>query len=164
MNLVPESFLSRRIHYIVNIVNEVRGKAFVTEEIASLMTDTQHKFRENVINLRTPADHLLWKVTLAKKTPHNIFLGPPTTKCYVCKQNLSVHNNPCTVVVFTLHGPSPALKITLRCDNCYRYNIICTNYLNPSKNCTNKPPRLGQWPIHIFGESHCIALVIFKAV
>lgn len=83
-----------------------------------LMQNTEQVFSENITYLQTPKSELLWKVTFATQEPHTAFLGPPTTLCLECSGNLSVHNDPSSVVLFGLHGPIPALKITLRCDTC----------------------------------------------
>ena len=118
LNLVPTSFLSWRLHYVGNIVSYCMDKMYAAEEICSLAKRAIEAFSDNIQFLQIPKMELLCKVTLATQVPHTAFLGPPTTSCLVCSRNLSIHNDPSTVVLFGLHGPMPALKITLRCDTC----------------------------------------------
>ena len=100
---------------------------YSSEQVAEVVQKIEGFFLNDAIgmaNFQTPRAEILWKVTLATKVAHTAFLGPPTIKCLVCKKGLSIHNDPSTVVLFGLHGPLPAIKITLRCDHCminYRY-------------------------------------------
>lgn len=117
-NLVPSSFLARRMQYITNIINCTLEATYSSDQIAELVQKAEETFGNDLVNLQTPIAEVLWKVTLATKVAHTAFLGPPTTTCLVCNRRLSIHNDPSTVVLFGLHGPIPANKITLRCDNC----------------------------------------------
>jgi len=117
-NLVPSSFLARRMLYITNIINCTLEATYSSDQIAELVQKAEETFCNDLVNLQTPAAEVLWKVTLATKVAHTAFLGPPTTTCLVCNRRLSIHNDPSTVVLFGFHGPIPANKITLRCDNC----------------------------------------------
>ena len=66
----------------------------------------------------------LWKTTLQKGTPYNLFLSPPLDNCLLCGSILQAHHAPTPVVCYTLNGPLPALKLILRCEGCsinYRY-------------------------------------------
>ena len=127
MNLVPISFLSRRIHYISNVINNSMNTMYSCEQVAELVRKVEGVIFNDVVgmvNFQTPRVEVLWNVTLATKVAHTAFLGPPTIKCLVCSKGLSIHNDPSTVILFGLHGPLPAIKITLRCDSCminYRY-------------------------------------------
>lgn len=59
------------------------------------------------------------------------FIGPPTSICLqpTClskRRRLSIHNDPVNVTIFTLKGPVPSIKVTLRCHHCmtkYNYSM-----------------------------------------
>lgn len=76
-------------------------------------------------NLGKPPDTILWEATHACGLPMLAFLGPPVTNCLSCNSPLQENHRPTSVVCYTLDGPIPALKITLRCRACqinYRYS------------------------------------------
>ena len=50
--------------------------------------------------------------------PLTLFLAPPTDCCLHCGSSLQIHHEPTTVICFTLNGPVPAQKVTLRCKKC----------------------------------------------
>lgn len=68
---------------------------------------------------------VLWKATMKFDSPHNMFLAPPWQHCADCNCVLQEHNIPTTIICFTVDGPIPATKVTLRCVQCgvnYRYD------------------------------------------
>ena len=58
LNLVPASFLSRRQHYITNIVSHCIERDFTSEEMAVLIQSAEGVF-ENITYLQTPKSELL---------------------------------------------------------------------------------------------------------
>ena len=132
LNLVPVTFLSLRMQYVRNIINHCLGEDFTMEEIVLIAEKANQVFSVNMDYLQKPDSSLLWSVSMVTGTPHNEFLGPPTSICLKCQGGLSLHNSPSTVILFGVNGPKPALKITLRCENCminYRYYYIASMHV-----------------------------------
>lgn len=92
------------------------------EAVDTMATDEKDSIL-NIMGRPVPQD-LLWKATIMHGIPHNMFLGPPSSFCLQCHSALQLHHQPSTVLCYTLEGPIPALKVTLRCESCrlnYRY-------------------------------------------
>ena len=60
------------------------------------------------------SDDIMWKCQSKYKQPFHHFLVPPVTTCIECMGTLYSYNKT-FVTVFTLNGPLPAQKLTLRC-------------------------------------------------
>ena len=70
---------------------------------------------------------LLWDATFKHGQPLTCFLSPPLDSCLLCNGTLTTHNQPTVCICYTLDGPIPAAKITLRCQHCsinYRYGSL----------------------------------------
>ena len=127
LNLVPRTFKSQRITYIRNILTQFDAvyKDMSENDICALVCEVEGH-DEFLKYIGTPCTELLWKATLTTSIPHMKFLAPPTDTCYNCRNPLQSHNSPSVILCFTIQGPLPALKITLRCTQChvnYRYNL-----------------------------------------
>ena len=114
LELIPESFLSNRCQYIANILS-VATNATVTVPDVMLYLDM---LKSDICITGTPPSDLLWEVTFQYGFPHNLYLGPPVTTCLSCQAPLQSHHAPSVVTCYTLGGPLPAVKITLRCRDC----------------------------------------------
>ena len=94
-------------------------------EFVKIVDDIPQKDIDAIVSLfGSVPQEILWKATIKEGIPHNMFLGPPTSNCYHCNARLQAHNHPCSVICFTVEGPIPATKLTLRCKKChinYRY-------------------------------------------
>ena len=62
---------------------------------------------------KVPID-LLWKATVENDFPHTVFLAPPVVTCLHCAETLPTHHAPSVITCYTLDGPLPGAKITLR--------------------------------------------------
>lgn len=60
------------------------------------------------------SDNILWNCQYKYKEPFHKFLVPPVSDCLQCHGTLYTFNVT-NVTVFTLEGPLPARKLTLRC-------------------------------------------------
>ena len=127
LNLIPPCFKQQRMKYVMNILNEVEGCSFASlADLECKAIEIEHVHGNSLKLFGTPHSDLLWSTTFATKTPHMLFMGPPTTTCLRCSKVLKSHNPPSQVLCFSWNGPLPALKITLRCTECminYRYKI-----------------------------------------
>ena len=53
-------------------------------------------------------------------------VAPPTTKCLLCNEELTLYNQPTTVVIHTLQGPQIGTKYSWqcrRCDGMWRFSV-----------------------------------------
>ena len=114
---VPEHF-SDRISYIQNIVNIGCGKKFI-----------QIQFLISLVDALPCSKDLLRQVSEKTSVVHTAFLAPPVSRCILpeCRQaSLSRPHPPIHATIFTLNGPLPALKCSLRCNKCatvYNYSM-----------------------------------------
>ena len=106
------------------------------------------------------SEGVLWEATMKIGKPLTLFLAPPTDCCLHCGSSLQIHHEPTTVICFTLNGPVPAQKVTLRCKKCqisYRYE----QYGNREKGYQYYPqPRpMVHGSQLMYMDRHCCALL-----
>lgn len=122
---IPAGFLSYRNQYVANILSVCMKKDVSVADVKQYLS-WLHDSETYSFNDSPPID-LLWQVTFRFQYPHTLFLAPPVTDCLLCMAPLQTHHSPSVVTCYTLQGPLPAAKITLRCRNCgtnYRYAIF----------------------------------------
>ena len=123
VNYIPEGFLHHRYIYIANILSTLlKTNVTVADTKAWMQIDS---VSNSTLAKELPPLSLLWETTFMQHFPHTLFLAPPTTICVECSTPLQVHNKPTSVICYTLKGPLPAAKLTLRCPCCrlnYRYD------------------------------------------
>ena len=122
---IPASFQNWRLQCSQHILSIGCRREFEAQKVQQLLADIDslHEFNKEVFG--NPPDSFLWEASHAYGLPMLAFLGPPVINCLSCGSPLKVHNRPTTVVCYTLQGPLPAMKITLRCRTChinYRYS------------------------------------------
>lgn len=121
IDTVPVRFPSRN-SYISNIVN-CYGPTGVNIEF---LVEVLNHFHDELKYVScTEHDQILWDTTAKHNEPHNAFLLPPVEHCIHngCDGALYVHYK-CFATLFSMNGPIPAQKATLRCRECNTtYNI-----------------------------------------
>lgn len=108
----------------VNITKESVPETPSLAELIAVAENFSSCNKEFIELLGPVTQECLWKATLQKGTPYNLFLSPPLDNCLSCGGTLQAHHAPTSVVCYTWNGPLPALKMTLRCEGCsinYRY-------------------------------------------
>ena len=123
---IPDAFGSYKLEYIRSIANTRLATTFSVDEIHGFIECIRAKplVGEGYASVPPPIS-LLWEATFSCSAPRTLFLGPPSTTCLECKSLLVTNHAPIDVVCYTMDGPLPALKITLRCRGCqlnYRYD------------------------------------------
>lgn len=127
MQLVPETYLERRVPIVTKIVNKVleqNGRDRLNEaQCSSFMSLLQLNCKQYSQRKVHPDayDKELQCFLHEHKTGHNAFLGPPTKHCLnsTCdRHQLSTYSAPTNVTVFTANGPRPATKLVLKCSKC----------------------------------------------
>lgn len=124
-NHIPQSFKSLKVQCSQHILTTGCKRIFEDEEVQQLLADVDSIPELNSEIFGKPPDTILWEATHAYGLPMLAFLGPPVTNCLSCNSPLQENHRPTSVVCYTLDGPIPALKITLRCRACqinYRYS------------------------------------------
>ena len=128
---VPEAFLSKRASFVVKVVNSVlqgSNKQCITEaECEIFMSLCLGKCKAYLQRKAHPLafENELTELTAMTGTGYNGFLAPPVMYCLnvSCeRRKLATYHEPTNVTLFTIDGPRPASKISLKCSKC------CTNY------------------------------------
>lgn len=122
---VPAKFPNRWI-YISNIVKVIN--ATCTDVQLNLILKHINTIVNVDIHTGAVPEETLWDATYLNKRTHMAFLVTKVDTCMVkgCGGNLFGSSKDTTdVTVFTLRGPVPYLKATLKCKNC------CTRYVHP---------------------------------
>ena len=117
-------YIALRFQYIANILNVTRKTEITPPEIKLLINSICSTENAHPV-VSTPPEDILWLATHTHGFPHTMFLGPPVINCLKCYTVLQMHNKPTVTVCYTMHGPVPAAKVTLRCTGCmtnYRYD------------------------------------------
>lgn len=75
-------------------------------------------------------DSIAWEESLLQLTKEekwnfSMFIAPPVLECLECQSTLSASNPPSICTVYTLEGPKPSTKITLKCQTCNTYYGCC---------------------------------------
>ena len=129
--LVPEEFVAEKSTYVGRIVNSIlpadkQLSVSTLEMLSSLLRDSPYAKRQ-VSSL--PYIDSLRRISEATGTAHTAFLAPPVSRCIVPEchgESLYRHHPVVTVTVFTLNGPTPATKCSLKCGKCatiYNYSM-----------------------------------------
>ena len=117
LRLIPVNFRNYRHQYIANILNSALKKCLTPADVKQLVAGRESIPRMQDVLGSLPLD-LLWDTTLKHGNPHTCFLSPPLESCLVCASTLATHNQPTVCICYTPDGPIPAVKITLRCQQC----------------------------------------------
>ena len=127
MQLVPETYLERRVPIVTNIVNEVlkeSGRGQLNEAqcscFMSLLKQNCLQYTQRKVHPRAYDKELLC-LTDKHKAGYSAFLGPPTKHCLnvACdRHQLSTYSALTNVTVFKEDGPRPATKLSLKCSKC----------------------------------------------
>lgn len=125
IHTVPVKFPCRN-EYISNIVN-CHGPTGVTAGNIDFLVEVLNGFPDEIksVNL-SQNDQILWDTTAKHDVPHNAFLLPPVEHCIHegCDRGALYVQYKCCVTLYTMNGPIPAQKATLRCSECNSiYNI-----------------------------------------
>ena len=72
-------------------------------------------------------EDFLWKCTKKFNEPYNSFLIPPVENCLVC-DGMLYHQSKIHVTLFTLTGPKPAYKVSMRCKKGCGANFCVDRY------------------------------------
>lgn len=82
-NLVPASFKGYRLNFVANIVEQLTGKCYSTEDLLHKIESLQDICGKKMKDLGTPPLEQLWQTTIKKKQPYIEFLGPPVIRYIV---------------------------------------------------------------------------------
>ena len=113
---VPDGFLTYRNQYIANILTIATRMDIQASDVKHYI-EMLHEANTSIAPGKLPVD-LLWKATFEYDFPHTLFLAPPVITCLHCAGTLQIHHAPSVIICYTLEGPLPAAKITLRCRHC----------------------------------------------
>ena len=129
--LVPRSILHLREAYVNRILAQIVPTNIISTvtRCADVLTKVPFFTRDAV---RAPYIDELRRASELNGKAHTSFLAPPTTNCInsACPRkgdahSLYIHHTEVEVTVFTLTGPLPATKVSLRCKACltvYNYS------------------------------------------
>lgn len=123
---VPKQ-LSHRMQLITNIFNYCVPSCHLTTEQCVRLIEILNQ--TSLAHIRKCDEDTLRDFTMDTGQP-TIFLVPPVTTCIngSCllsgnDNSLLPHHSPLTVILFTLEGPMPGIKQSLKCKSCgYIYN------------------------------------------
>ena len=119
MKYIPGNFQKFGLNCIANVLNTTLLMDLDAEDAQLLIHECDIFHTESADRMIGPPPlELLWKATFDHGSPHTLYLAPPVDKCISCAHRLTTHNSPTVVICYTCDGPLPALKMTLRCDNC----------------------------------------------
>lgn len=124
---VPEGFCSIRYEIISEIFEMLKEPLSCATSPSVLLAIFEKHCRQFLENTADMTQLLKVSSFSAACTKFGIvhFLAPPSDTCCLCLQRLTLHNKPIPVTVFTLNGPEPGVKLSLRCRKCeiaYNYN------------------------------------------
>lgn len=116
---VPAEIRSFRFQYIADILSITLKRTITATRVKELVSESnQFKGRLECVDIGKPSIQLLWKATFTLAKPCTQFLAPPVSDCIMCGSSLTTHNKPVTTICYTIAGPIPAMKVSLRCDTC----------------------------------------------
>ena len=122
---VPGGFFGYRYQYMANML-AIATKTDIQASNVKHYIDMLPESSTDIAAGKLPLN-LLWKATFKYNFPHTLFLAPPVVTCLRCAGTLQTHHSPSVIICYTLDGPLPAAKITLRCRQCglnYRYILL----------------------------------------
>lgn len=124
---VPEAFFSKKASFVTKIVNsalQVSNKECITEaECETFMFLCLNKCK-SYLHRKSHSQGFqdeLTQLTAKSGIGFNGFLAPPVMYCLnvSCEgRKLATYHEPTNVTLFTIDGPRPASKITLKCPKC----------------------------------------------
>ena len=129
--LVPPSFEERRASYIARTVNSVSPRIVNDELINAVLPLCNGPFfdRHACLDAYLPE---LRTISESSGKAHTAYIAPPVTYCInaSCPRrgelcSLVVHHSDVDAVLWEIHGPIPATKVSLKCKHCatiYNYS------------------------------------------
>ena len=124
MQHVPQAFARRentRASVIFDIVNSLLPEKGLTTALVEEISCFIDEFIPNFSVLGSKHCHFekaLQNLTKKGKMNYNHFIAPPVQDCLTCGKKLSAPNALSSCTLYTIGGPKPSTKITLRCKDC----------------------------------------------
>ena len=118
--LATVRFIAKNLPLIMPAASRSSILSEITEHLPVQVTDEEVRLLEEIF-LKFPGieiahDQQMVKNDLSKcQTPLHFVLTPPSKSCLACDRVLSSASGPSHVMLFTLEGPHPGIKLVWKC-------------------------------------------------
>ena len=122
------TYKNMRNQCVASIVKQMSSKDLAVETVEDIADYLEEFVNEEIpIGQCKEWEEALLKLTKEEKWNFLKFIAPPVTECLSCESSLSAANPPSLCTVYTLDGPKPSTKITLKCQG-YKIFYGCCMY------------------------------------